>query len=597
MQRRLTTILAGDVVGFSSRVADDETGTLQRLDLLRQLVQTEIENAHGRVVSWAGDGFLAEFSSPVDAVRTGWHLQQELTSPLGQTNIDLQLRLGIHLADVIAQDNDILGEGVNLASRIEAEAEPGKVYLSRTVFEMVKAAAQLRFEPRGTHPLKGFANPVELYCVVGELGYHSLMPSQQPSQPRQVAPTQMRSHVVVVLPFLNRSTDPEQEFFADGFTEDLITEVARFTDMEVISRSGSFALKNTDASVAQVCGITGARYCVEGGVRRMGPNIRLTARLTDGLTGQQVWSEYYDFPEDELFQVQDDLLGRIASAVRGKVESSATAEAERKRPKDMEAFDCFLRGMSYHRMGGITQENAEEAIRWFDRAIEKDPTFGRVYAWKACAVATRAEWSHEDYMKEAWALGRKALALDPGSAEVHRILGSLNLYEENYESSLYHYNRALELTPNHAYVVAFVGAVHCFLGDAETALLYQRRAERLDPFLPEYCREIGVMANWEKGDFEACYQEATAFPRITRRAAAYRVAAALHLDREDRLTRAAARLMTIDPEFDPELFIEVERYKDRSTRRRLKTELAGALDLARSRLTTGAPATLLAVSR
>ena len=572
MERRLSTVLATDVVGYSALMQRSEAETVVRLKRLREIVR-ELADRHGaRVISWSGDGALAEFNSPVSAVRGAFELQRELSAPHNVQQIGLQLRIGIHLADVIADGKDLLGDGVNIASRIEAEAEPGGVLVSHTVFEQAKRGAQVRFKPLGSRHLKNIEEPVELYAVEGDLGLHSCMLTQDVA-PTPSAASSQRDNGVIVVPFQNRSADPEQEYFAEGLTEDLITELSRFKELFVISRNASFSLAGRDASSEQICKETRVRYSVEGGVRILGQRVRISANLNDGLTGVQVWSENYDCDLDDLFDVQDDMVAKISAAVAGRVERESEKSARAKPTEDMEAYDCLKRGLHHHRIGGVTRENAEEAMRWLEKALEKDPNFGRAQAWLACAVATRDEWIGVMDEDHYWAMGRRALELDSDDAEVHRIMGSLSLYKEDFDNALYHYTRALEITPNHAYIVAHAGNVHNYMGDGETALVFQRRAEALDPYLPEYCREVGVIAHYVLGDWEACFNAATAFPRITRRAAAYRAAAALHLEDSVRLERAIQRLATVDPGFDADGFLSVERFLENSRNEKLQDEI------------------------
>lgn len=549
-----------------------EADTVVRLKRLRVIVKKLADRHGARVISWSGDGALAEFSSPVSAVRGAFELQRELSAAHNVEHIGLQLRIGIHLADVIADGDDLLGDGVNIASRIEAEAEPGGVLVSHPVFEQAKRGAQVRFKSLGPRRLKNIAEPVELYTIEGDLGLHSCMLVEEASQaPSEGLP--QRDNGVIVVPFKNRSADPEQQYFVEGLTEDLITELSRFGELFVISRNASFSLERRDASSDQICKETGVRYSVEGGVRVLGARVRISVTLNDGLNAMQVWSENYDCKVEELFDVQDDIVAKIVSAIAGRVEKEAEKTARAKPTEDMEAYDCLKRGLHHHRIGGVTRENAEQAINWFEKALEKDPEFGRAQAWLACAIATRDEWLGVVNEDLYWSMGRRALEMDSDDAEVHRIMGSVSLYKEDFDNALYHYTRALEITPNHAYIVAHAGNVYNYMGDGESGLAFQRRAEALDPFLPEYCREVGVIAHYVLEDWEACFTAATAFPRITRRAAAYRAAAALHLNDEVRLERAVRRLATVDPDFDADGFLAIERFRDEARNENFRNDV------------------------
>ena len=570
--------MAADVVGYSAKMRHDEVATIRCVSLLAELLETAALTHQGRVFSRAGDGFLLEFSSPVSAVRAAYEVQLKLGDPVTRQEIGVELRIGLHLADVVVDGEDLLGDGVNVASRIEAEATPGSVLISSTVFEHVKRAAQLRFENKGERHLKNISEPITVYSIVGELGTHSCGTAliEDDCLPA-VSDVQKSSNSVVVVPFKNLSNDPDQEYFADGLTEDLITELSRFPDILTISRNTSFGLKAVTTNARELGEKLGVQFCLEGGVRKLGNRVRINAYLSDTMSGDQVWSERADCGLEDLFDVQDDLVAKIVSSVAGQIERRAESNARRKRAGDLEAYDCFTRGMAFHRIGGVTKENAEQAVHWFDEALRRDPDYGRAHAWRACAVATVAEWTGEHVLDDLLEAGRRAVELDETDAESHRIAGSLALYQRDFVQALFHFNRAIELNPNHAFLVGRMGEIHNFLGDGQTALKYQKRAKILDPFLPEYCRELEAIAHYVMKDYEACYRVVGEFARLTRRATAYCVAAATHLKDNKRMERAVRDLLSIDPDFEPHQFIETEFYRDREIAKLLEAELDEAL--------------------
>lgn len=585
MQRRLSTIMATDVVGYSAKMREDEAGTIKRVAILEDLMNKTASEHGGRIFNRAGDGFLLEFASPVAAVRCAYDLQIKLGEPVTRQDIGLEVRVGIHLADVVVDGEDLLGDGVNIASRIESEAEPGTVLVSSSVFEHVKRSAQLKFENRGVRQLKNISEPLTVYSVVGELGTHSCATAliENAILPGVVS-LQKSKNSIVVIPFNNMSNDAEQEYFADGLTEDVITELSRFPDIFTISRNASFGLKGLNLDARELGRKLGVQYCLEGGVRKLGNRVRINAYLSETESGDQLWTERADCNFEDLFDVQDDLVAKIVASVAGQIERQVEATAQRKRPNDLEAYECFIRGLSHHRIGGVTRENAEQAVHWFDEAIRLDPEYGRVHAWRACAVATVAEWTGEDVWQELVDAGKRAIELDETDAESHRIAGSLALYTRDFETAKFHFNRAIELNPNHAFIVGRMGEIHNFLGDGEAALEYQKRAKMLDPFLPEYCRELEAIAYYVMKDFEACYCVVGEFARLTRRAAAYRVAAATHMNNSNGLVLAVRDLLSLDPGFDPKQFVLTEFYKDRSISKTLETELQRALSTASLRL-------------
>jgi len=579
MERRLATIMAGDVVGYSAQMGASEADTLARLARVREIVGDRVVEKAGRTFSQAGDGFLAEFSSPVSAVRAGFDIQRDLASLRQHDGGVLELRIGIHLADVVVDGDDLLGDGVNIAARVEGQAPPGSVALTQAVFDQVKRTAQLTFEEIGEVALKNISEPFRLYRVVDEIANHSYITGTlaAPEADRPDGPEAQDSNTIVVLPFANMSNDPEQDYLADGMSEDLITGLAKFKDLFVVSRNASFAYRGPNVDPRQVGRELGVSYCLEGSVRKLGPRIRITGQLISTKNGEHVWADRHDCSLDELFDVQDEIVGSIVSTVVGRMELDAAATARRKKPKDMAAYDCVMRGLEYHRLGGVTQTQAEEAVAWFNRAVEKDPEYGRAHAWRACSLATLWEWTGDQkHFNGCLAASKRGLELDDNDAEGHRIAGSICLYMHEFDRAAYHFQRALELNPNHAYIVGRTGELHVFLGEGEKALEMQRRAKKLDPFLPEYCRELEAVANYVLERYQETTAVVAQLPRLTRRAAAYNVAATVHLGGADQIARTVEALLRIDPAFAIAKFLAGEFYKDAVYKDRLTNDLAKA---------------------
>ncbi len=575
MERRLVTIMAADVVGYSARMELSESETIRQLSALTQMIGEQVSRHNGRVFSRAGDGFLSEFPSPVMAVQSGFEIQRILLASDQSNGNPFQLRIGIHLADAIVDGQDLLGEGVNIAARVEGLGEPGTVLITQNVFDQVKRAAKLRFEDLGERSLKNISEPIRLYRVVGDLENHSYITGApiplQGNGGQDLKRT--NPHSLALVPFANLSGDPEQEYFSDGFSEDLITELARFHQIFLISRNASFALKGRNLGWQQIGKQLGVAYCLEGSVRKLGSRIRITCQLTDTQTGEHVWAEKYDCQLEELYDVQDDLAAAIVSMVAGRIEHQGRVAAKRKKPADMLAHDCLLRGLGHHRLGGVTRETSEKAFQWFNLAIEKDPDFARAYAWRACAISTLADWTGEDVWDDIIASSRRGLELDDSDAECHRIAGAIALQTRNYDQAEYHYRRALDLNPNHAYVVGRMGELYNFLGDGQTALKYQLRARQLDPFLPAYCRELEAVAYYLLGQYADTVAVVAQLSRVTRIAAVYRVAAYAHLDDPAGLDNATSSLRIIDPDFTIERFVATEFYKDPCLIQQLRDDL------------------------
>ncbi|MEO1019570.1 MAG: tetratricopeptide repeat protein, partial [Pseudomonadota bacterium] len=547
---------------------------------LRSILQSRIDDGGGRLFSTAGDGFLVEFGSPVQAVRCGFEIQRDLAALRRRNKPCLELRIGVHLADIVVEEDNLMGDGINVASRIEKVAETGSVTLSEAVFQQVKRTAQLTFADLGEHSLKNISEPVRLYRVLDEMSNHSFITGT----PELVAagsahpPNNASSRAsIVILPFTSISEDAEQQYFATGFCEDIITELSRFTDMSVVSRNASFAYQDRQIDPRQVGIELGVRYCLAGSVRKLASRIRITTQLIGTETGDHVWGDRFDCDLNDVFDVQDQIVARIVSMVFGRIEGSAAAAARRKRPADMGAYDCFVHGMEFHRSGGVTREYAQSALQWFEKAIEMDPLWGRAHAWRACARATLGEWDDDpDWWDDAIASATRALELDDNEAESHRILGSIHLYSRSYEKAEYHFLRALALNPNHAYIVGQVGELYNFLGDGEKALEFQKRARMLDPSLPAYCRELEAVANYMLERYAETARVVGELNRVTRRAAVYRAAALRHLEDRGALERAVSEVLRIDPVFSTHTFLASEYYRDRTLRDRIGNDLEAA---------------------
>jgi adenylate cyclase len=577
-QRRLAAVLAADVAGYTRLMRMDEEGTIHTWWSYRQdIIDPTIEKFSGRIVKLTGDGFLAEFSSATNAVLAAHAIQATIAPKVKDIPEEkrMQFRMGVNLGDIFWDDEDIYGDDVNIAARLEGLADPGSILISKAVFDNVKRIAQLTFENKGEQILKNISEPVQAYRVIGEHWNHSCIsgdPEFISSQHQEI----INPNSLAVLPFAVFGDDSEQEYFADGFTDDLITELARFSELFVTSRNASFALKGRNLDLREVGKQLGVAYCLEGSVRKMGERIRITCQLINTRTGDHVWAEKYDRNLTELFDVQDDLARSIVSMVAGRMERETLVAAKKKKPADMYAYEFLLRGLEFHRLGGVTQEAAEQALYWFDMAIEKDPEYGRAYAWRACAVSTLAEWTGNDCYDDAVASGRRAIELDEHEAECHRIMGSISLYAREFEKANYHFQRALELNPNSAWIVGRLGELHNFLGEGEKALEYQNRAKKLDPLLPSYCRELEAVAHYGLGNYNDTVNVVSQLLHKSQRCHVYLVAALSHLNNETALRKAVEELLISNPNFSISNFLKNEYYRDDDIPRQLSEDFKKA---------------------
>ena len=469
IQRRLAAILSADVVAYSRLVGEDEAGTLSALKSHRsELIDPTVKEFGGRIVKLMGDGILIEFPSVVEAVGCAIAVQRGLV----QRNLAMPetrrvvFRIGINVGDVIIEDDDIYGDGVNLAARIQTLAEPGGICVSRAARDQIRDKLDISLEDLGEHKVKNIARPIRVFRVPIERSETLAdKPSDDNGQARS-SESKVRPSIAV-LPFDNMSSDPEQEFFSDGLTEDLITELSRFSDLTVISRTSTFTYKGRSVKVQEVAGDLGVRYVVEGSVRRAGDRVRVTVQLIDATTGDHVWAERYDRNMEDIFDLQDEITQTIASIIPGRVE-----EVERvrpKRPSDLAAYDCVIRGKILHHRG--TREDNAQALELLDQAIELDPEYAHAWAWKACVLG------------QAWARGfqseadgdvaqidetiKKAHSLDPNDSECHRLMAAISLLKRNFEQAENHQERGVALNPNYDLIVVQNGELYTWTGRAE----------------------------------------------------------------------------------------------------------------------------------
>jgi adenylate cyclase len=521
-KRKLAAILHADVVGFSRLMGEDEAGTHRALRELRGAVDPLITRHGGRIVGTAGDSVLADFSSVVDAVNCALEMQaavRSINEPIPRER-RLELRVGVNLGDVIVDGEDIFGDGVNIAARLEALAQPGTVCISQTVHDQVRNKIDLDYRPLGTHRFKNIAQPVRAYAVglsaalprprrrrpfgaravilaVGiaalvAWGIHSgadreLLHLGAAPKPVDVAtlaaPTRLASQPsVAVLPFKNLSGDAVQDFFSDGITEDVITALGRFSNLIVIAKSATFPFKGSNAAPAEIGRLLDARYLLDGSIRRSGSRIRVTAGLTEAATGRQVWSETYDAEVDDIFSVQDDIAKRVVGAVAVKLTRFEQQRALAKPTNSLAAYEYVLRGRDF--FAHATRDDNDEASELFQRAIDLDPNYADAYAALGGShyEAVISGWSQfrEQELEEAEALARKALALDPATTRAYRLLADIHLFRKRYDLAAAELDRALEINPSDVDNYAHRGSISMWAGRAAEGLPWLEGALRFD---------------------------------------------------------------------------------------------------------------------
>jgi TolB-like protein/tetratricopeptide (TPR) repeat protein len=481
MDRRLAAILAADVVGYSRLMQADEAGTLAALKRRRiEILQPLVAKYHGRTVKLMGDGVLVEFASAVNAVVCGVELQEAMTALNAGVDEDrrIVLRLGINLGDVMVEGGDLYGDGVNIAARLQALAEPGSVIVSRTVFNHVRGKVKLGFDDLGERRLKNLAEPIRVYRV---------RPDGEAADERPVLSLPDKPSIVV-LPFTNMSGDPEQEYFADGIVEEIITALSRIRWLFVIARNSSFTYKGRAVDVKQIGRELGVRYVLEGSVRKAGNRVRISGQLIDTSTGTHLWADRFEGQLEDIFNLQDQVTASVVGAIAPKLEQAEIERAKRKPTESLDAYDCFLRGLAcVHRW---TREANDEALQYFRRAIELDPEFASAYGFAARCYSQRKScgWvtDRREEVAEAERLARRAAELGKEDAVALCTAGiALAFVVGDLDDGNALIAQALSLNPNLAWAWVFNGWVKIWLGDLEAATECGARAMRLSPNDPE----------------------------------------------------------------------------------------------------------------
>lgn len=491
--RRLAAIVAADLVGYSRLMAADEAGTIAAVkSIWQEVVDPRIAEHHGRVVRMAGDGALAEFSSVIDAVECAIDIQRamaerNLRASKGSGEIKtIEMRIGVNLGDIIIEDDDIFGDGVNIAARLEAQAPSGGILTSDVVYAQVSGKVGITFIDAGEVNLKNITRPLRVWRWDG------CNPESAPPAPRPPAHRRQEKPSIAVLPFTNMTADVEQDYFSDGITEDIITELTRFRSLRVIARNSTFTFKGTPVDIAEVGRKLGARYVVEGSVRKAGKRVRVTVQLIEADGGTHLWADRYDRELEDIFAVQDEVTRTIVSRVVGRVELDALQRAKRKPTHNMVAYDYLLQGIQ-HFNRYQRAENAE-AQRLFALASELDPEFALAFAYLATTYLHDWFWSDttEPVDQRAYDYAHRAITLDDQESRCHLVLGRVQLHRKNFEPAIYHHRRCVEQNPNDADIMANMGMLLTFIGQPEEGIAWIESAMELNPYHPDwYCEDLG----------------------------------------------------------------------------------------------------------
>nr|WP_281358266.1 adenylate/guanylate cyclase domain-containing protein [Hongsoonwoonella zoysiae] len=543
--------MAADVVGYTALMGADEAGTLARLTSLREgFLEPLIDEHHGRIVKLMGDGLLVEFASVVDAVACAMLWQDGVAER--ETEAEefrrLRFRIGINLGDVIVEGGDIHGEGVNVAARLEAMAEPGGICISGDAFRQMRGRVEATVEDLGECDLKNVAEPIRVYRIATAAG--GAAPAAGEASDAWPKPA------IAVLPFANMSGDPEQEYFSDGITEDIITALSHWRSFPVIARNSSFSYKGLNVRVQKIAQELGARYLLEGSVRKAGAQVRITAQLIDAKSGHHVWAEHYDRQLEDIFEVQDEITNRIAAVIMPELEHFEHRRSRAKPTHDLSAWDYYLKGLDA--FYNETCEGTAEAIAMFEAATNLDPAY--------CDAWARLGWCHVrlimfDCVEDRQAslargldAARKAVALDDSSALAHMSLGAVHIWTEETDLGLAEAQIALQLNPNFAHAAMAVGNRLDLVGRGAEGIQQMERGLALNPRDPVRWRYMAYLArayiSHGEPQIAADWARQAVFLRPDLPEAQFRYAICLaHLDRVEDARAALERCSALDPDF------------------------------------------------
>jgi adenylate cyclase len=611
VKRKLTAILSADVKGYSRLMGEDEKGTVRTLNAYKEVMTGMIQHHHGRVVDAPGDNVLAEFASVVDAVECSVEIQKELKTRNAELpeNRRMEFRIGVNLGDVIEDGEQILGDGVNIASRLESLSEAGGICISGTAYDQIKNKLTLGYEYHGKQTVKNISEPVRVYRILMEpkalstmnrwkrVGlnywkrvhpvfkvliallaaanvvwqfYPLLRPSRQPVEgvsKEKMALSLPDKPSIAVLPFVNMSGDPKQEFFSDGITEDIITALSKVPMLFVIARNSTFTYKGKAVNVKQISEDLGVQYVMEGSVQRSANRVRITAQLIDALTGRHIWAEHYDRDLKDIFALQDEVTRNILTAMQVKI---TEGEQALHRDKGLRNLNCYLKlleGQNYFNRFDIEGNNL--ARRMGGEALVMCPESSSAYHLLA-ATHMMDYWygsgkSPQESIEKAIELARKAIALDDAYASPHGLLSFLYSIKREYEKALAEGERAVALDPNGADVYAWYATSLTFAKRPEDAIPLFQKAIRLNPFGPAwYFFNLGNALTNTRRFEEAVSEYKKALQRSPDNLLAHVLLATTYsrMGREKEARAEAAEVLRINPNFSLDYFAKTLPYKD-----------------------------------
>jgi adenylate cyclase len=622
VERKLTAILCADVYGYSRLMGEDEKATLHTLTSYRKIIDSLIDRHRGRFVNSAGDSVLAEFASVVNAVECAVEIQTALKSENANlpTERRMEFRIGVNLGDVMVEGEQIYGDGVNVAARLESLAEPGGICISDTVHAQIKNKLALNYDDLGGQSVKNIAEPIRVYrvltgpeavatatkttqrvprkyvrrgvfsiaglaIIVGAIvlvqnlsfkpphTHASIPPAQSPALPLPDKPS------IAVLPFANMSDDPKQEYFSDGITDDLTTALSRLPDLFVIARTSAFSYKGKAVKVQEISQQLGVKYVLEGSVRKADNQVRITAQLVDATTGDHIWAEHYDRALRDIFSLQDEIVRKIVTTLSLQLALSGHGILVTKRTDNLEAYDYFLRGWEFFQ--NPTKETNEQARQMLQKAIELDPEYSDAYVSLGFVqfVDMASQWSHDPLdLDRAIQLEQQSIALDNSNAYAYAILSQLYNSKKQYDLSVSAAERALAFDPNSAIGYGSMALAFSSSGKPAEGIAAAHEAMRLDP------HSRGLYSFYEGQAYIVMGRYAEAIPPLKTFLTRYSdiigarlmlVACNVELGRNEEARAEAAEVMRMSPQFSLDVAKKTSSFKE-PLRDRLYTDMAKA---------------------
>ena len=577
MERKLSTVFALDVVGFSKLMAEDEARTLDNLKKRREFIDTIIEEYEGRIFNTAGDSVLAEFASPVRAAECAVQIQNrsQAMNIMSEDNDKMSFRVGINVGDVMISDENLFGDAVNIAARLEAQALVDGICISQSTFDMVNLKVKVSYEDAGELELKNIGRPIKAYNILKCKGATRNVTSSQDTPITKVDEPEPGS--VAVMLFKNLSNDDEQEYFCEGFSEDLISALSRYKKLFVISSNASFTYSSKEKTPSEIGEELGVKYLLEGKVRKLGKKIRVVASLLSTENGNTIWSNNFDTSLDEIFDIQDELVQTIVSTIVGNVERDQVRKLSNAKPEDMRAYDLVLQGLEFHRKSSVCAENNKKALSLFTKAAEIDPSYARAHAWKTCSLANVAEWSPDevpdDWFDQAYESLNRAMELDPNDPEAHRIMGAVKLLiEGDMDTAIFHHEKAIEICPSDTFHIARYAVLLCYLGQPERGLAEIERAMRIDPFCSDLLFETQGLCLYLLKQYESAISSFKKMQIETRTSLFYQASCYKELRDSDKAKNHLNFAMA-ESGTSIEKFVSSQLFQDENTREHLSLSL------------------------